>query len=193
MLRYHRIFSEIELRDLFKAWFAISLAFAIVLGGITSKFFTTFIISALTVGIGFLLHELSHKFLAQKYGCLAEFRANNFMLILAVIMSFFGFILAAPGGVLITGRIKEEEYGKIAASGPATNLILAGFFMLMIPFTTGILQTIGTYGSRINSWLALFNLIPFAMFDGKKILAWNKIVYGIMVAVALVFTFVKLF
>ncbi len=193
MFRYNKVFSEIELKDLLKAWFAISLAFAIVMGGLTSGFILAFLISALTVGLGFLFHELGHKFLAQKYGCLAEFRANNMMLILAVVMSFFGFILVAPGGVLISGHVRKEQYGKISAIGPAINLVLAGFFMLMIPLTTGFLQNIGVYGSKINSLLALFNLIPFAMFDGRKILAWNKIVYGVMVAVALIFTFVKLF
>lgn len=190
---YRRLFSEIEIRDLIKAWFAISLAFAIVMSGITSNFIISFLISGLTVGLGFLFHELGHKFLAQKYGCLAEFRANNLMLILAVAMSFFGFILAAPGGVFISGHIKKEQYGKISAIGPAINLILAALFMLLIPFTTGILQSIGTYGSRINSWLALFNLIPFAMFDGRKILDWNKVIYGILVIIAVVFTFVKIF
>ncbi len=191
MLKYRRVFSKIELRDLLKAWLAISLAFAIVIGGIKSGFFTAFIISGLTVGLGFLLHELAHKFMAQKYGCLAEFRANNFMLVLAVIMSFFGFIFAAPGGVLISGHIKREEHGKISAAGPAMNLLLAGFFLLMMPFVGGFLQNVAIYGSMINGWLALFNLLPFAMFDGRKILGWNKVVYAIMITTAFVLTFVR--
>ena len=88
--------SKIELNDLFKAWLAISLAFAIVLGGFSfsTKFIVTFVISALTVGIGFIIHEMGHKLVAQRYGCFAEFRAFNSMLWLAVIMSFFGFVFA---------------------------------------------------------------------------------------------------
>ena len=57
--------SDVEIKDISKAWFAISLAFGIVLGGLTVKFFTTFIISAIAVGLGFLLHELSHKYFAH--------------------------------------------------------------------------------------------------------------------------------
>ena len=44
---------------------------------------------------------------------------------------------------------------------------------------------IGSYGFRINTWLGLFNLLPFAMFDGKKIFVWNKVVYGVLVIIAL--------
>jgi Zn-dependent protease len=34
----------------------------------------------------------------------------------------------------------------------------------------------------VNTFLGLFNLIPFAMFDGKKILAWNKVAYSLLIA-----------
>ena len=91
------LFSEKEMHDLLKAWIAISVAFGIVLNGgfsISSKFFYTFLISALTVGIGFLLHEMGHRTVARHYGCFAEFRSFDSMLILAIIMSFFGFVFA---------------------------------------------------------------------------------------------------
>ena len=32
-------------------------------------------------------------------------------------------------------------------------------------------------------------MIPFAMFDGRKIFEWNKLVYGLMATLALVFVF----
>ena len=49
--------SEKELRDLVKAWIAISLAFALVLRhDIGLSFYQVFIVSAVTVGTGFLLH-----------------------------------------------------------------------------------------------------------------------------------------
>ena len=83
-------FSKIEIRDLAKAWIVISIAFAIVLsGGIFGvDFLLNVILAAITVGTGFLFHELGHKFVAQKYGCFAEFRADNYMLFLAIIISF---------------------------------------------------------------------------------------------------------
>jgi Zn-dependent protease len=29
-------------------------------------------------------------------------------------------------------------------------------------------------GAQINTWLAIFNLIPFGPLDGAKIFQWNK-------------------
>ncbi|MCX6707097.1 MAG: metalloprotease, partial [Candidatus Woesearchaeota archaeon] len=90
--------SEIEMQDLFKAWVAISVAFAIVMSKglstqslISMQFLYDFLIAAFTVGIGFLLHEMGHKIVAQRYGCFAEFRAWNIMLVFALLMSFTGF------------------------------------------------------------------------------------------------------
>ena len=187
------VFSEKELRDILKAWLAISLAFAIILSAGTGSLMTSFIISALTVGVGFIFHELGHKILAQKYGAWAEFRAWNQMLILAVIMSFFGFIFAAPGAVMIAGRtIGRSRMGKIAAAGPMMSFAIAIVFLgIMIYFPTGLLNVIGSYGFFINRWLGIFNLIPLAMFDGKKIFQWNKLAYGILVAVGIGLMFVS--
>ena len=53
----------------------------------------------------FLLHELAHKWMAQQYGCWAEYRGNRNGLLFALLMSSFGFLLAAPGAVMVSGRI----------------------------------------------------------------------------------------
>ena len=50
---------------------------------------------------GFLLHELAHKWMAQQYGCWAEYRGNKNGLYFALMMSVFGFLLAAPGAVMV--------------------------------------------------------------------------------------------
>jgi len=180
--------SRIEIRDILKAWFAISLAFAIVLRNSEISFTYIFIISALTVGIGFLLHELAHKITAQQFGCEAEFRSFDSMLMLAILMSFLGFIIAAPGAVFISGPVGKRRNGKISAAGPLMNLALAFVFLAVSLVTANkILLTICSYGFMINTWLALFNMLPFGNFDGVKILRWNKAVYFSMVAVALMF------
>jgi len=175
-------FSREEIIDLVKSWLAVSAAFAIAMSGLASEILIgLFVISAITVGLGFLLHELAHKFLAQKYGCFAEFRSNNFMLVLALALSFTGFVFAAPGGVVLKGYVNPERYGRISAAGVAANLVLALLFLILFftPF-----PDIGYYGFYINSWLALFNLIPVGSFDGLKILNWNKKVYAIMIVIA---------
>lgn len=184
-------FSKIEIKHLLIAWIAISLAFAIAFTGIqlSLKLLAALVISLFTVGIGFVFHELSHKYLAQKYHCLAEFRANYRMLLLAIVFSFFGFVFAAPGAVLISGHINLKQRGKISAAGPFMNLLIAFifliFFLIFKSLNIEILNTIFRYGILINSWLALFNLLPFGIMDGYKVLAWNKKYYSILIGASI--------
>lgn len=184
-------FSSIEIRELFKAWVAVSLAFTILLLDQVSlaRAITLFVISSFTVGIGFLLHELAHKFFATRYGCWAEFRADNRMLLVMIVMSFFGFIFAAPGGVFIRGRITPKHNGIISLAGPLTNVVLALIFLVTSRIGFSFLQ----YGFTINSWLALFNMIPFYGFDGQKVLAWNKLVYFVVLGISALLVFLSSF
>ena len=182
-------FSQKEIKDLLIAWFLVSLAFAILFSGLSLSFLflISFIISGLTVGIGFLLHELMHKYFAQKYGLTAEFHASYNMLFLAILFSFFGFIIAAPGAVFIKGEATMEKNGKISLAGPLTNIVLAFLFLIPILLFSfeGILGLFFNYGLFINSLLALFNLIPARPFDGRKVYVWNKGVYVITALLAL--------
>lgn len=187
-------FSSREIKELFIAWLLISLAFAILFSGgynflasLNFSFVIAFFVSAFTVGISFLFHELMHKYIAQKYGLWAEFRASYNFLFLAILFSFFGFIIAAPGAVLIQGWVTKEKNGKISLAGPLTNIILALLFFIFLLFfkAGGILEMLFSYGLTINSLLALFNLIPLPPFDGQKVYLWNKAVYVIAAVFAL--------
>jgi|SRR3989344_4940961 len=204
--------SNVELWNMFKAWFAISLAFGIVLGGVSLKLPVSFLLSAFTVGIGFLLHEAAHKVTAQRLGYPAEFRSMDEMLFLAVMMSFLGFVFAAPGATMIFARVLDiNKNGKISIAGPLVNLILAGVFLLGLVFLSPsflflkellrldfhlILESLPLryalplLGIKINGWLALFNMLPFWLFDGKKVWAWNKFIYGLVVLLAIMVVFV---
>jgi Zn-dependent protease len=181
------VFTDTEIKELLKAWAAISLAFAVAISG--GRLFVPQLIalSGLTVGIGFLLHELGHKFVAQRYGFPAEFRSFDTMLLLAVLLSFSGFVFAAPGAVFIGGLPTPDENGRISAAGPGTSLLLATLFFLMtLVFGSSPLLT---YGFQINSWLAFFNLLPMWNFDGIKIFRWNRFVYTAMALTAFLFSF----
>ncbi len=180
-------FSAREIKDIGFAWAMISLAFAILFTKNLIILPAVFVFSGITVGVAFVVHELCHKYIAQRYRLWAEFRAEPNMLILAVLMSFFGFVFVAPGAVLIGGRrVSVKENGKISAAGPLSNIILALLFFGISTLTLPhLVLTIAKYGVLINSWLALFNMIPFWMFDGKKIFRWNKVIWGTMVGVSL--------
>ena len=188
-----------EIKDLIVAWIVISIAFGIVLRPAGSSIVSTgalgsMAIAALTVGVGFLLHELAHKVVAQKYRCWAEFRANKMMLVLALLMSFFGFVFAAPGAVMIFGRVTRRQNGLISVAGPMTNIALAIiFFALSAIGTGGFLGRLFHIGGYVNAFLALFNMLPFGVFDGKKVYNWSKRVFYSVLGLSLIVFFISLF
>ena len=187
--------SETEIKHLLIAWLAISFAFAIVLREWHNlSFFLVFIISAVTVGFAFLLHELAHKVVAQRYGAWSEFRMAPSMLLLAIVTAFMGFIFAAPGAVMIFNPyLTKEENGKIAVAGPMMNVILALlFFALFTLAPYGTVGLIGKFGMMINAWLAAFNMIPISVLDGKKVLAWDRRVYGVALCIAILMLVVSM-
>lgn len=184
-------YTKKEVKDLIFAWLLISIAFAVLFSGggkniIKINFLVVFAISALTAGIGFLFHELMHKYVAQKYRLYAEFQAFYKMLFLAILFSFFGFIFAAPGAVMIRGYITKERNGRISLAGPLTNIILSLAFLipLLIFDFSVFFEMFFDLGFKINALLALFNMIPVMPFDGGKVFIWDKKVYWITVLVA---------
>ncbi len=184
-------FSKIELDHLFKSWAVITFAFAIIMSRVlfSLEFLYSLLISGIAVGFSFIVHELSHKFMAQKYHCKAEFRANFPMLGLMVVLALlFKVIFAAPGGVLIQrGYLTRKQYGKIALAGPVSNLVLALFFLVIaILSNPGFFNIIGVYGFKINALLAMFNMLPFGSFDGSKVLHWNKTVYYVVLGIGFI-------
>jgi Zn-dependent protease len=179
--------SRKELIDLLKAWVAVGIAFTIVDGLTFERIFSRLALSLFLVGTAFILHELAHKLVAQKYGCMAEFRSFDKMLFAAMMMSFLGFVIAAPGAVMIYGRVSRRQNGIISMAGPLTNLVVAAISYTLMLLGAG---HIAALAFSINSMIALFNMIPVMPFDGSKILYWSKPAYFAMVAVGLVFMFI---
>ena len=196
-------FSKTETKDLSIAIIVITLLFAYLYSNGTFGMMIYLIpISLVTIGLSFILHELGHKYVAQKYGFFAEFRKWNTGLLIAIITGLFGFIFLAPGAVYIgsyTGIITDEENGKISIAGSIVNIILAvifllieislkPFFLLSSPLSTYLMIT-AMIGFHINSFLALFNLLPIPMLDGSKVMKWNLPLWIVSIVVAGLLTY----
>lgn len=145
----------------------------------------------LTVGTGFVLHELAHKFVAQHYGAHAFYRAWTTGLFLAVALAVAtngGFIFAAPGAVYVFGRhLTHAQNAKISLAGPATNIVLALVFVFLMAVPG--LAVIGYQGAYVNLFLAMFNMLPVFVLDGAKVFAWSPAIWGVFMAVAAIMFF----
>lgn len=179
--------SRAEVRDILIAMLFLTAAFFMIFhtDGTFSSDSTINTISWIGVALvivvsGFMLHELAHKAVAQRYGAWAEFRMYFPGLVLALIMSFFGFLFAAPGAVYIEGRITEEQNGKISMAGPIVNLAFGAVAMVAWLMTTGNVSMIFFLFAYINVFLGFFNLLPIPPLDGSKIWKWNPFVYAAM-------------
>jgi len=176
----HSITSPIEIRDMLAAIAILTVAFSFVFV-ISEDFITNMGFALLIVVAGFFVHEMAHKMVARRYGCWAEFRADFKMLALALFMSFFGFLFAAPGAVMIAGRITTIQNGKISIAGPASNILVAAacmsFWAIDLEGVPDLAASFAHGLSFFCGFLAIFNLLPIPAFDGLKVWAWNRLVY----------------
>ncbi|VVC04146.1 Uncharacterised protein [Candidatus Burarchaeum australiense] len=187
-----------EINDILISVLAISLAFTIArsepIAALTGAstftlgdFGLLFVVSLFTVGIGFVLHELAHKYMAIRYGSWAAYRAWPMGLQLALLTSLFGIVFAAPGATYIYNPyMSKRESGIVSVIGPLTNIALAFVFLLASPILLVLLpgmvglMLVGQ-GIAINLWLAFFNMLPFGPLDGKKVMDWNVAVWALII------------
>jgi len=179
-----------ERRDLIIAWLAISLSFALIFRDLWSDAVVALLfiaISFVTAGIGFILHEMAHKFTAMRFGYWAEFQKDTQMLLVAVVLAaLVKVVFAAPGATVIYGTsISTSENGQISAAGPITNLVLCIPFAALVLFGGGILQLVGLIGFQVNAMVAFFNMLPLSVLDGRKVLAWNKGIFAVLFVLSL--------
>ena len=196
-------FTSNEVRDLLIAFFFISLCFAILYARRdTNALIQILPIVMVGVGVGFILHELGHKFVSMKYGYWAEFKLWPQGLLFALVTSFFGFVFAAPGAVYTYANyITDEINGKISIAGPIVNIILAIIFLIIASLiytsafsseTLRIVFTVCVLGYSINSYLAVFNLLPIGNLDGSKVFNWNIGIWVVTIGVAGIMTYLSM-
>ena len=197
-------FTSTEIRDLLIAFFVISLCFGIANTGRNMTALLNLLPMIMVgVGLGFILHELGHKFVSMKYGYWAEFKLWPQGLLFALVTSFFGFVFAAPGAVYTyANHITDEINGKISIAGPVVNIVLALIFLaiatavypsaLKSNSTSLIVFIVCSLGYSINSFLAVFNLLPIGNLDGSKVLRWNTVIWVITIAIAGLMTYLSM-
>jgi Zn-dependent protease len=196
-------FTLSEVRDLIIAFIVISLCFAIANAGRNMNAILTILPYIMVgVGTGFILHELGHKLVSMKYGYWAEFKLWPQGLIFALITSFFGFVFAAPGAVYTyANHMTDEINGKISIAGPIVNIALALIFLAiavavypsaLYSETYALVFIICAVGYSINSFLAVFNLLPIGNLDGSKVLTWNFGIWIVTIAIAGILTLLSM-
>ena len=199
-------FTKREVIDLIISFLVISLGFCILYSGGSydlNVIMTLLPIIMLGVGCGFIFHELGHKISAMHYGYWAEYKMWVYGLVIALISSFFGFIFAAPGAVYIYGpNMTDRENGIISLAGPIINIAITIIFLvilfslgnsIMLSETNYIIAIICIIGAKINSFLALFNLLPIPTLDGSKVLKWNIPIWLVTIAVAGILVYFTMF
>jgi len=208
---------SIEIQEILVSVLLIALAFSIgtfsfeeIVGGKTivhrglgamtlEAFWVYFVITLVTVGLGFVLHELAHRQVAKSYGAYAIYKAWPMGLGIMMFLALSGspFLFAAPGAVYIYSQyISRKENGIISIAGPMTNLALALFFGLLLLLLPGgsdvanLMHRAFYIGMKVNTFLALFNMIPIFPLDGSKVWAWDqKLWISFMVVAGILFLF----
>jgi len=168
-----------------------------------TAFLEVFLLTLIVIGTGFLGHELAHKFVAQRYGCWAEFKLWTVGAVMAVLFAFVppgNLVFAAPGAVYIASRssyfgegIDRRANGLISLVGPLVNVAAAGLFGLafLVSSSAGFGDVVVSSGSglafkflqeglAINLWLGAFNMIPFFILDGQKVFTWDRRVWAVI-------------
>ncbi len=215
--RVSEIYSA-EVPDIVLAVAAVTLGFAIYIFNIihsltpipnpVASFLYLASITLVSALLTFILHEMMHKFTAQRFGYVAAFKASTFGLFLTLISGFLGFLMIIPGATMIyTNTISKKENGYISLAGPATNFVIFLVFALLFFWISGgqyphnifsvsyftnfftqhsYFYNLASFVMFINLYVAFFNMLPLYPLDGSKVFRWNKGIYIISMAILLI-------
>ena len=183
-------FSRQEVKEL--AISAVALGFIFSIGYGLNPLMVLMITAI--ISLSFIPHELAHKYVAIKYGCFARYQMwkNGLMFALVLAIATGGsFVFAAPGAVMIYTAFRDghgvrqvsltaKQNAFISAAGPAMNIMIALLFFPIAGQSVFFATIV-----HINSFLALFNLLPIPPLDGSKIIWYNFLLWGVMAGVSL--------
>jgi Zn-dependent protease len=200
-IRRSGVFSPKELKHLgIAALLVIGVGFSISLYSIIGSTWLMSAVFSVCLMTSFLVHELAHKIVAQRHGLWAEFRLTLWGALLTFAAVFFPFKIIAPGAMMISGTTNKWSILKISVAGPITNIIFAVVFFGLSPIVQSIslggYSTVLLFVGYINAFIAVFNLIPFSVFDGLKIFRVDKKIWAVVFITSLallIYGYLRLF
>jgi len=148
--------------------------------------FLTYALITIIASIAVIPHELAHRWSARKMGCYSRYVLSPFGLLLTLITAipFIPFKIIMPGFTLVTPRTYDPYYlkrvmGITSYMGPLTNILFSVASLalltvfLKIGYLNPLLYVFLLLSTRLNAWVAFFNLLPVPPLDGSKIITWN--------------------
>ena len=91
--------------------------------------------------------------------------------------------MITPGSVVVPGRRRRVELGKVAATGPIASVSLSWALLASACLLEASrLKDILLLASALNAYTALSNLLPLAFCDGLAIYWWSREVWLILLA-----------
>ncbi len=152
--------------------------------------------SAMVVAPAVIIHELGHKFVGMSLGYASTFHMSSFGLMIGAFLRIIGspFLFFVPGYVSIPGAVGMPiHFAWIALAGPLVNLALYLISWALLQSNKYPKYNRAFWLSKqINLLLFAFNMIPFSIFDGAKVLRGAPYLYLGVVAIAAVGIFATL-
>lgn len=158
------------------------ILFLIILGSLTAPLF--------------LLHELGHRQAAIHFNMGSYFKLDKNMAIFSLFSILLPIKIIAPGVVITHPKFgSSNKSGEISLAGPLVNLFISGIGLSILYFfpILDFLSLLLIFFIKYSLDIAIFNLLPFSVLDGKKIFDWNQplflVVFGVTILIWLYFNF----
>ncbi|MDH5199326.1 MAG: GNAT family N-acetyltransferase [Candidatus Bathyarchaeota archaeon] len=144
-------------------------------------------------GLSLLAHELPQKLVGHRLGLETNFKAWGSGILFSSLLAAVGSFFPVYGSTYVKQldwwyEPRKKGMGVFFAVGPSVSLTLAFAFWALSHFATGgLFAASGRVGYTMNLVIVIFNLIPVQaagglVWDGKKILTWNKAVWLMLFA-----------
>ncbi len=159
--------------------------------------FTYGIITAI-VSIAVIPHELAHRWSARRLGCYSRYvlSPQGLLLTLLTAIPFIPFKIIMAGFTLVVPtthdpRVLKRINGIVSYMGPLTNILIASISLVSLVFLVKsgyidpLVISILYISTRLNSWIAIFNLLPVPPLDGIKVLTWKPLLWITMMLLSI--------